>query len=83
MLCGRPRRLEVLYVAVQTCLLARDDGMFDGVQACIIVIAGARVGGREVDETRAVSGRVGGFLAAFSKEAIGATTPSAGTQDAS
>lgn len=43
----------------------------------------ARVGGREVDETRAVSGRVGGFLAAFSKEEIGATTPSAGTQDVS
>jgi hypothetical protein len=75
-LCDLPRRFEMCYSAGN-----KDGRMFDDrLHEMHHRHCWAR-GGREVDE-RAVSGR-GGFLAAFSKESIGATTPSTGTQDVS
>jgi hypothetical protein len=77
-LCDLPRRFERCCSAE----LESDDRMFDGLQACIIVIVGARGGSRSGRDTGCEWTR-GWVSCSVLEGAIGATTPSAGTQDVS
>lgn len=71
-LCDLPRRFERCCSAE----LESDDRMFDGLQACIIVIVGARGGSRSGRDTGCEWTR-GWVSCSVLEGAIGATTPSA------